>query len=479
MNMTLRNSHNATKIVCTLGPASADAKIIEALARAGMSVARLNFSHGTHQFHLGLIRKVRQVSRKLGQPIAVLQDLCGPKIRVGKLHGGQAILEPGATVRLTSKEVVGDNRVMSAAPAELIPDLKPGDRVLIDDGLIRLEVIKSGHHEITARVVKGGIVREHKGINLPEATLSLPSLTDKDIDDLEFGLKHGVDLIALSFVRTEHDVLKLKNEIKKRGHSTPVIAKLEKPQAIKHLSGIIEVADAVMVARGDLGVEMPLEQVPIIQKNIITIAGEHHKPVITATQMLESMTQNISPTRAEVSDVANAIFDGTDCVMLSGETAAGKYPVETVEMMARIIQTTEQKLRTQPPVLNLFGRPAVEFSIAVAEAAVAMAKDIGAEVIACFTQSGLTARLISKQGAQMPIIAFTPHKRILPRLMILRGVIPKCLPMLKSIDEVIGRTEKTLKAEHLAKAGDNVVIVASAPVSERGATNMLKLHTVR
>ncbi len=476
--MSQQNDFSATKIVCTLGPASADAATIEALARAGMSVARLNFSHGSHQFHQGLIRKVRTVARKLDRPIAILQDLCGPKIRVGKLHGGQVVLENGTNVKLTAKEIIGDSHTMSAVPAELIPDLTRGDQVLIDDGMIRLEVVKSGHHEIEARVIKGGIVREHKGINLPGATLSLPSLTDKDLDDLTFGLKHGVDLIALSFVRTEHDVLRLKQEIKKRGHNTPVIAKLEKPQAIKHLAAIIEVADGVMVARGDLGVEMPLEEVPIIQKNIIAIAGEHHKPVITATQMLESMTQNPSPTRAEVSDVANAIFDGTDCVMLSGETAAGKYPVETVAMMSRIVHTTEQRLKTQPPVLNLFGRPAVEFSIAVAEAAVAMAKDIDARVIACFTQSGLTARLISKQGANVPIIAFTPHKRILPRLMMYRGVIPRCLPMLKSVDEVIRRTEKTLKADGTVKAGDNILIVASAPIFERGATNMLKLHTI-
>jgi pyruvate kinase len=470
---------NSTKIVCTLGPASSDEKTIEALVKAGMSIARLNFSHGSYEFHQTLIRRVRRVSKRLGKPVAIMQDLCGPKIRVGKLHGGQVTIDNGAQVTLTSKEVIGDSHIMSAAPAELIPDLKPGDQVLIDDGLIRLEVVKSGHHDIVARVVKGGIVREHKGINLPGATLSLPSITEKDIADLDFGLKQGVDLIALSFVRSEHDVNKLKSEIKKRGFDTPVIAKLEKPQAIKHLGAIVEAADGVMVARGDLGVEMPLEQVPIIQKNIITVALEHHKPVITATQMLESMTQNIAPTRAEVSDVANAIFDGTDCVMLSGETAAGKYPVETVEMMARIIHTAEQKLRTQAPTLNLFGRPAIEFSIAVAESSVAMAKDIGARVIACFTQSGLTARLISKQGAQIPIIAFSPDKKILPRLMIFRGVVPKCLPMLKSIDEVIGRAEKTLKDEQIVKAGDNIVIVASAPVQERGATNMLKLHTIR
>lgn len=473
-----RERFNATKIVCTLGPASSEERVIEELVKAGMSVTRLNFSHGSYEFHEGLIKKIRRVSKRLRQPVAILQDLCGPKIRVGRLKGGVVSINSGGSIRLTSKDIIGDESIISAAPAELLPDLKVGDQVLLDDGMIRLEVAKLGKHEVTTTVVKGGVLREHRGINLPGATLSLPSLTPKDIADVKFGVEHGVDIIALSFVRTAHDVQRLKSEIAKLKGNQPVIAKLEKPQAIKHLSEIMTAADGVMVARGDLGVEMPLDEVPIIQKKIITIAKEYHKPAITATQMLETMTYNASPTRAEVSDVANAIFDGTDCVMLSGETAVGKYPVETVQVMSRIIHTAESNMRVQLRGIDLFGRPAVRFANAISEAAVAMAKDIDAKIIACFTQSGSTARLISKQGTPIPIVAFTPDKAILNRLMLFRGVIPKYVPMLQSVDQVIARVEKIFKEERIAATGDNIVIIASAPISSRGDTNMLKLHKI-
>jgi pyruvate kinase len=308
--------------------------------------------------------------------------------------------------------------------------------------------------------------------------LSLPSLTPKDLDDLKFGIENNVDFVALSFVRSAHDVHRLKAEIKKLNAETPVIAKLEKPQAIKHLGEIMNAADGVMVARGDLGVEMPLEEVPIIQKNIITVAKEYHKPVITATQMLESMTQNQTPTRAEVSDVANAIFDGTDCVMLSGETASGMYPVEAVKMMSRIIRTSEEKTKLQPPIFDMYGSAVVEFADAVAEAAIEMGKDIDARVIACFTQSGLTARLISKHRSSIPIVAFTPRRDIINRLVLLRGVVPHYIPIQKSVDQLINEVERIFKEEKVAKIGDNIVIVASAPISVRGDTNMLKLHTI-
>lgn len=476
--MTLTN-FDSTKIICTLGPSSNNPKIIEQLALAGMAVARLNFSHGTHDFHRQLITRIRKVSRKLNQPIAILQDLSGPKIRVGSIVGGAVRIETGATLTVVGHDVAGNAQLISASPANLIPDLKPGDLVFIDDGLIRLEVIESGHHEIRARVIKGGLLKEHKGINLPQATLSLPSLTKKDLVDLAFGLEHGVDWIALSFVRSADDVNQLKKEIGKRGYDTPVIAKLEKPQAIKKLTEIVDAADAIMVARGDLGVEMPLDEVPIIQKTIITTANEMHKPVITATQMLESMTQNLTPTRAEVSDVANAILDGTDCVMLSGETASGLYPVETVAQMSRIIHTTETRMnRRLEPVFDFIGRPACAFPVAIAEAAISMAKEIDARFITCFTQSGLSARLVSKQKSPIPIIAFTPHRAILNRLALLRGVIPRFVPHFRSVDAMISNVEKSLKGERLVKKGDNVVIVASAPVNIHGDTNMLKLHTV-
>ncbi len=470
---------DSTKIICTLGPASADERIIEQLARNGMSVARLNFSHGTHDFHRQLIARVRKVSRKLDHPIAILQDLSGPKIRVGRITDGAVRIETGATQKVVGHDVMGNAQIISASPANLIPDLQPGDLVFVDDGLIRLEVLKSGHHEIEARIIKGGLLKEHKGINLPQATLSLPSLTKKDIEDLDFGLKHRVDWVALSFVRSAEDVLRLRKEITKRGKDTPVIAKLEKPQAIKKLTEIVQAADAIMVARGDLGVEMPLDEVPIIQKNIIATANELHKPVITATQMLESMTQNITPTRAEVSDVANAILDGTDCVMLSGETASGLYPVEVVAQMARIIHTTEERMKSRfEPIFNFVGRPACEFPVAIAEASISMAREIDAKFIACFTQSGLSARLVSKQSGSVPIIAFTPHRAIVNRLALFRGVIPSYVPHFRSVDQMISYVERTLKQERIVKTGDKVVIVASAPVNIHGDTNMLKLHEI-
>lgn len=476
--MKLNNS-DSTKIICTLGPSSSNEHTIEQLARHGMAVARLNFSHGTHDFHKLLISRVRKVARKLDQPIAILQDLSGPKIRVGRIANGAVRVETGSTLIVVAHDILGTAKMISAAPANLIPDLKPGDPIYIDDGLIRLEVTKTSHHEITARVIKGGLLKEHKGINLPHTTLTLPSLTKKDVKDLTFGLENGVDWVALSFVRSAADVLRLKKEIARHGYDTPVIAKLEKPQAIQKLSEIIQAADAIMVARGDLGVEMPLDEVPMIQKTIIATANEMHKPVITATQMLESMTQNITPTRAEVSDVANAILDGTDCVMLSGETASGQYPVEAVAQMARIIHTTEARMKSRfEPVFNFVGKPACEFPVAIAEAAISMAQEIDARLIACFTQSGLSARLVSKQKAAVPIIAFTPHRAIVNRLALLRGVFPSFVPHFRSVDQMINHVESSLKKDRIVKKGDNVVIVASAPVNIHGDTNMLKLHAI-
>ncbi len=473
------NNSDSTKIICTLGPSSSDERTIEQLARHGMAVARLNFSHGTHEFHKQLISRIRKVSRKLDQPIAILQDLSGPKIRVGRVVDGAVRIESGSTLTVVAHDVLGDATMISASPANLIPDLKPGDLIFIDDGMIRLEVLESGHESTKAKVIKGGLLKEHKGINLPHSVLTLPSLTKKDLTDLAFGLEQGVDWIALSFVRSAEDVLRLKKEIAKRGHATPVIAKLEKPQAIKMLSEIIAAADAIMVARGDLGVEMPLDEVPMIQKTIIATANEMHKPVITATQMLESMTQNITPTRAEVSDVANAILDGTDCVMLSGETASGQYPVEVVAQMARIIHTTEARMKSRfEPVFNFVGKPACEFPVAIAEAAISMAQEIDARLIACFTQSGQSAILVSKQKASVPIIAFTPHRAIVNRLALLRGVFPSFVPHFRSVDQMINHVENSLKKDRIVKKGDNVVIVASAPVSIHGDTNMLKLHAI-
>ncbi len=468
-----------TKIIGTLGPASSDEATIEALAKNGLAVARLNFSHGEHSFHKQLIQRIRRVSKRLGKPIGILQDLSGPKIRVGRIEGGAVEIADGNRLKIVSHDLIGNGATISATPAELLPDLRKGDQIFIDDGLLRLEVVRAGNHEIEAVVVKGGLLRERKGINLPTSSLSLPSLTEKDLRDLEYGIANGVDFVALSFVRSANDIAVLRNEMRKREVDIPIIAKLEKPQAIKKLGDIMQAADAVMVARGDLGVETPIDQVPTLQKNIIATASEMLKPVITATQMLESMTQHPTPTRAEVSDVANAILDGTDAVMLSAETASGKYPIESVAMMAQIVRSTESNIRGRlEPKFDLVGRPAVEFATAISESAVAMARDIDASLIACFTQTGLSARLVSKQKSCVPIVAFTPHPEIVNRMTLLRGVSPIPVPHFKSVDQMILDVERILKKLHLVSTGDRVVIVASAPVHIHGDTNMLKLHTI-
>jgi len=471
--------HGLTKIICTLGPASSDEATIEQLVRNGMAVARLNFSHGDHAFHKRMIQRLRRVSRRVGRPVGILQDLSGPKIRVGRIKDGAVEIVDGARLKIVPHDILGDASTISASPPELIPELRKGDQVFIDDGMLRLEVTRAGRHEIEAVVIKGGTLRERKGINLPTSNLSLPSLTPKDIADLEFGIAHGIDFVALSFVRSANDIAVLRGEMRRREADIPIVAKLEKPQAIKKLGDILQAADAVMVARGDLGVETPIDQVPTLQKNIIATAAEMLKPVITATQMLESMTQHPIPTRAEVSDVANAIIDGTDVVMLSAETASGKYPVEAVSMMSRIICSTEANMRERlQPKFELIGRPAVEFANAIAESAVDMAREIDATLIACFTQTGLSARLVSKQKSPVPVYAFTPHPEILNRMTLLRGVRPVAVPHFRSVDQMIIDVEKILKKLGLVSTGDRVVIVASAPVHIHGDTNMLKLHTI-
>lgn len=468
----------ATKIICTLGPSSSDGHTIKKMIKEGMSVARLNFSHGTHSSHGKLISLVRKAATELGCPVSIMQDLCGPKVRVGKLQNDALKLKSGDMLELAGGEFVGDEGRLPISMPQIIRDLKKGDRVFLADGNLCLRVRKVGSESVLAAVVTGGELHSHQGVNLPDTELSLPSLTDKDRDDARFGLQQGVDIIALSFVRTVEDVQQLRQLIDKAGKNTPIYAKLEKPEGIKHLNRIIEASDGVIVARGDLGVEMPLEKVPIIQKEITHVAAEHFKPVVIATQMLESMISSERPTRAEASDVANAIFEGNDAVLLSGETAVGKYPVEVVRILTSIARATERSRKSQLVSSMPIGRSKLDFSSAVAEAAVRMAQDIGARVIACFTKSGLTARLISKQGSMLPIVAFTSDKKVLTRIPILRGVTPMHMPMIKSVDQIILKVESRLKDEKIVRRGDKIVIVASAPVAVYGQTNMLKLHEI-
>ncbi|HSB79887.1 MAG TPA: pyruvate kinase [Candidatus Methylomirabilis sp.] len=465
-----------TKIVCTIGPATSSPEMIGQLVEAGMNVARLNFSHGAWEEHAGVIASLRQISGRKHAPVAILQDLQGPKIRLGTFRGGRTSLEPGAEFVITVRPVEGTAAQASTTYDHLPRDVTPGDRILLADGAIELRALESTEDRVRCRVVVGGVISDHKGINLPGVSVSARSMTAKDREDLRFGLEHGVDAIAVSFVRGPEDVLEAKKLIAEAGADTPVIAKLEKPEAIQRLAEILEVSDGVMVARGDLGVELPLEEVPLIQKEIIRRARARAIPVITATQMLESMISNPRPTRAEASDVANAILDGTDAVMLSAETAVGRYPIETVRVMSRIAVQAETAL---PPFAA--GAPferASTFPDVISEAACRAASEIRARAIVAFTQSGFTARLLAKYRPEVPILAFSPLDTVRRRLCLYWGVMPKAIRTIQYTHEMVDEIESLLLAENSVQANDALVIVAGAPLSVPGTTNLIKLHRV-
>ncbi len=445
--------------------------------RAGMDVARLNFSHGTQAEHARTIRRIRAASGRLKKPIAILADLQGPKIRTGALAGGRpVVLRAGQRFVITAADIPGTPDRVSTTFRALPREVHRGDRILLADGLIELRVENVRGRDVICRVINGGELGEHKGINLPGVKLRVPALTPKDRADLAFALAHGANYIAVSFVRRPEDVRAAKAGVARAGKTTPVIAKLEKPEAIEKLDAILRVADGVMVARGDLGVEMKLEMVPVVQKQIIARARDLRRPVITATQMLESMTQNPRPTRAEASDVANAIFDGTDAVMLSAETATGRYPVESVEMMDRIIREAEANIQRFP-------RPRAPAELDVAETTAELAchasRELHMKVIAVFTESGSTARLISKYRPRTPIIAFSPDPETRRRLSLLWGVVPLTIQRVRNIDGLAAIAEKRLVEEKLVRPGDIVGIVAGTPLGIRGTTNFIKLHAVR
>jgi len=465
-----------SKIVCTIGPASRSAKIIDRLLQAGMDVARLNFSHGTHAEHAQSIALIRAAAIKQQKPIAILGDLQGPKIRTGPLAGASPVLlRTGQKFVITTARVLGDSTRVSTVFRPLPREVHRGDRILLSDGLIELRVEKVRGQEVICQVVNGGALGEHKGINLPGIKLRVPALTPKDRIDLVFALKHGVNYIAVSFVRRPEDVVLAKNLVRRAGKDTPVIAKLEKPEAIESLDAILRVADGVMVARGDLGVEMSPERVPVVQKMIINRARQARRPVITATQMLESMTENPRPTRAEASDVANAIFDGSDAVMLSAETASGKYPVESVSMMARIIEDAEASIAEFP-------RPAPQEKLKVAETVAELvchaSRELHMKLIAVFTHSGFTARLVSRYRPLVPIVAFSPEADIRRRMALIWGVCPRNIPDVRKIDGLAGVAEKRLLEEKLVRKGDVIGIVAGMPMGIRGTTNFMKFHVI-
>lgn len=467
-----------TKIVATLGPTSDTEEKITALAQAGMNVARLNFSHGTHKDHSERIRLLRQISIQLNQPIAILQDLQGPKIRTGKLVNGQPIpLNVGETFVITNDEsVIGEPGRVSTTYDHLPIDCKPGDRILLSDGLIELRVKECTQREVITEVISGGMLREKQGINLPGVAVSAPALTEKDREDLLFGLHEGVDYVALSFVRRAEDVQLVKQEIAAAGYKTPVIAKIEKPEAVDNIDSIVAVSDGIMVARGDLGVEMPPEQVPLIQKRIILAANREGIPVITATQMLESMIVNPRPTRAEASDVANAILDGTDAVMLSGETANGAYPIEAVAMMAKIAEESEKGFTSR--LGNQYSKEPESYSHAISHAANAIVDSIPIAAIVAFTSSGYTARLVARDRPKVPIIAMTHEYDIYHRLALIWGVEPLLCPFVSRLDDLSNLARSIMLERNVIKPGDSVVITGGHPLAVRGTTNFLKILSV-
>jgi pyruvate kinase len=465
-----------SKIVCTLGPATRSPRMIRKLIQAGMNVARLNFSHGTHEEHAHSISILREAAVALKKPIAILADLQGPKIRTGALAGGGTVLlRTGQRFVITTAKVLGDSTRVNTTFYPMPREVKRGDRILLSDGLIELRVESTTHHEVVCQVANGGLLGENKGINLPGVKLHVPALTQKDRADLRFALSQGADYIAVSFVRRPEDVVLAKTLVKRAKKDTPVIAKLEKPEAIENLEEILRVADGVMVARGDLGVEMKPECVPVVQKNIIARARENRRPVITATQMLESMTENPRPTRAEASDVANAIFDGSDAVMLSAETATGKYPVEAVGMMARIIEEAEASIQEFP---RPAGTERLKVAETVAELVCHASRELHMKVIAVFTHSGFTARLVSRYRPLVPIVAFSPEATTRRRMALLWGVTPKSIADIKKIDALPAIAEKRLVEERLVKKGDVIGIVAGTPMGRRGTTNFMKFHVI-
>lgn len=469
---------NKTKIIATIGPASNTKDMLRKLTKAGMNVARLNFSHGSYKEHGRVIDRIRSISKEMKQPIGILLDLQGPKIRTGMLKDRKPVtLRRNRTFLITSKDVpAGTADIVSTTYTSLAEDVKKGDKILLDDGLIELKVVTTTKDTVTCTIVHGGILKEHKGINLPGVNVSAPALTEKDKMDLEFGIKSKVDYIALSFVRKPEDIRYIKSVMKKQDADIPVIAKIEKPEAVESLDEILEITDGVMIARGDLGVEMRPEQVPNIQKQIIDKAIRANKMVITATQMLETMISNPVPTRAEASDVANAIFDGTDAVMLSGETASGRYPEKAVQMMSRIASEAEAS-----PFMtyNIHHERDHEDLVtnAVAQSAVNILHELDAVAIVVFSISGKTSKIISKQRPCKPVYAFSPSIEVFNRFSLVWGVTPLIIPKINDARKIIDAGEKILRDKKLIRKKDIVIIVTGLALKS-GSTNIIKIHEV-
>ncbi|NGO68443.1 pyruvate kinase [Streptomyces boncukensis] len=467
------------KIVCTLGPSTDSYEQIKALVTAGMDVARFNMSHGSHAEHEERYRQVRAAAEETRRSVGVLADLQGPKIRLGRFREGPVLLERGDEFAITVEPEAGaegDRTRCGTTYEGLAADVAPGERILVDDGRVTLEVAAVEGPVVRTVVVEGGMVSDHKGLNLPGVAVSVPALSDKDVEDLRWALRTGADVIALSFVRSGHDAKEVHRIMAEEGRRLPVIAKLEKPQAVRNLESVVESFDGVMVARGDLGVEMPLERVPLVQKRAIKLCRRNAKPVIVATQMLDSMIDASRPTRAEASDVANAVMDGTDAVMLSGETSVGKYPTETVRTMSRIVAAAEEDMLAKGlPPLTESSKPRTQGG-AVARAAAEMGDFLGAKYLVAFTQSGDTVRRLARYRSPIPVLAFTPDAATRSQLNLTWGVETFLGPMVQSTDEMVDQVDEMLLKLGRCERGDLVIITAGSPPGVSGSTNLVRVH---
>ncbi|MFC2005715.1 pyruvate kinase [Chloroflexota bacterium] len=467
-----------TKIVCTIGPATGTAAAIERLIRSGMNVARLNLSHGTHNIHAHYIQTVRRISRRLGMEVAVLIDLPGPKYRIGRLKDGQAILKKNAQVTLTTRDIEGDEALLPVNLPNLPQDVKVGDTVLLDDGAMQLRVLGKKGSEVKCRVVVGGVLTERRGLVVPGMRTSVPFITDALREHIFFSVQQRPDYLAVSFVSSSEDICSVRATLRDNNADIPIIAKIEQVQAVKDFDNILSASDGIMVARGDLGVDISLEKVPLIQKEIIRKCNRVGKPVITATQMLESMVSAARPTRAEVTDVANAIFDGTDATMLSAETSIGRYPIQAVRMMAKIARETEKRLSAEHLTAKRSGWIEQETDELISYSACYTADSLGAVAIVAFTQSGGTARRVSKYRPRVPILAITPSEVISGRLLLHWDVYPFQVGAASSLDELFAMGAKLAKDLGLAKPGDVIVITGGVPIGVAGSTNLLKVERI-
>ncbi|TFD93922.1 pyruvate kinase [Cryobacterium lactosi] len=463
------------KIVATLGPAASSYEQIRAIIDAGVDVCRMNLSHGDYTVHEGVYANVRKAANDSGRAVAVMVDLQGPKIRLGKFEGGPYDLAVGDIFKITTEDILGTKELSGTTYKGLPNDVKPGDFLLIDDGKVKVEVVSTDGTVVTTQVIVAGPVSNNKGINLPGVAVNVPALSEKDEADLRWGLRLGTDLIALSFVRNAADIDRVHEIMAEEGRKVPVIAKIEKPQAVEALEGIVDAFDAIMVARGDLGVELPLEAVPIVQKHAVELARRMAKPVIVATQMLESMIHSPVPTRAETSDVANAVLDGADAVMLSGETSVGEYPVVTVQTMARIVSSTEEHgLERIAPLTN---KPRTQGG-AITLAAIEVAEFVEAKYLCIFTESGDSARRMSRLRSSIPMLAFTPEASIRRRLALTWGVQTYLVDRVTHTDSMFGQVDDILLGQGLAEIGDKVVVISGSPPGIAGSTNDIRVHRI-